>query len=99
MANMLLGHQEVDCLIKSGDSLPPLPSLNSFKGALVDGLRWLRQALMVIPDSCNSRNPKLKDVKEVLEEAQVCIQASAFRNHCDTHYNGCHCIQMKFSGL
>lgn len=62
--------KEVDCLIKSGDSLPPLPSLKSFKGALVDGLRWLRQALMAIPDSCNSRNPKLKDVKEVLEEAQ-----------------------------
>lgn len=81
MADTLFCHQEVDCLIKNGDNLPPSPSLKLLKDALIDGLRWLRRALIVFPYSCDSRKLKLKDVKEVLDEAQVCIQFLAFHNH------------------
>lgn len=61
--------KEVDSWIEDAERLPSLSSCNILS-TLIDGTRWLRQAIMAIPDHHNQRKCKLRDVEEVLEKAQ-----------------------------
>lgn len=41
---------------------------------LVEGVKWLKQALEVIPGTCNSKQRKLSDAEELLSNSQVFLQ-------------------------
>ncbi|KAJ4954062.1 hypothetical protein NE237_030894 [Protea cynaroides] len=62
--------EEVDSLIENVEHLPAVFSSSILGSSLVNGARWLRKVLKVIPEPYRQRRCKLSDVEEVLDEAQ-----------------------------
>ncbi|KAL5994353.1 hypothetical protein ACLOJK_024402 [Asimina triloba] len=62
--------KEVDSLIQDIELLPTTSVGCSLVSSLIDGIRWLRQALFAIPEPHSCQRCQLKDAEVVLEDAQ-----------------------------
>lgn len=64
--------QEVDSLLEDLHHLPSIFSGNNLAAVLTEGSNWLRNAILMSPESQRSKRCKLEDVEEVLEQSEVC---------------------------
>ncbi|XP_043709984.1 lysine-specific demethylase 5A isoform X3 [Telopea speciosissima] len=62
--------EEVESLIENVEHLPAMFSSSILESSLLDGARWLRKALRVVPEPYRQKRCKLNDVEEVLDGAQ-----------------------------
>ncbi|KAF8412259.1 hypothetical protein HHK36_000220 [Tetracentron sinense] len=62
--------EEVEGLMADVKHLPAACTSSVLERSLIDGVKWLKKVLEVIPVPCNQRICTLSDVEEVLEESQ-----------------------------
>lgn len=65
--------QEVDCLLDDAEHLPSQFSIHNLVEVLIRGTRWLRKALIALPEPQSPKKFKLKDIEEILEEIKESI--------------------------
>ena len=66
--------QEVESLMKVEEDNSCFFASGVLWSLLVEGVKWLKQALEVIPGTCNSKQRKLSDAEELLSNSQVIVQ-------------------------
>lgn len=63
-------YQDVESLMRVEEDNSCLYASGVMWSLLVEGVKWLKQALEVIPGTCNSKQRKLSDAEELLSNSQ-----------------------------
>ncbi|XP_022928863.1 lysine-specific demethylase 5A isoform X1 [Cucurbita moschata] len=70
LCHVIPSYQDVESLLSVEENSSCLYASSVMSSLLVDGVKWLKQALEVIPGTCNFKQRKLSDAEELLSKFQ-----------------------------